>query len=90
MIFWMQVQITRAWCWLSGADAVYVKDLDNQTISVKVMRTKFDPFVDDPQKMIRIRRYGFKGCRSNGTVGGGAWLWRYVSQELHVHHKLSE
>lgn len=88
-MFWLQIQCVKFWCWLTRAEAVYIKDLDDHSVSVKVMRTKFDPFVDSPDKRVYFRRYGYRICRPNGTVGSGSWLWRYVDQSKHVQQRLS-
>ncbi len=85
----IQVLICRGWCKLTGAHAVYVKDVDDHRITVKVMRTRFDPFVDDPEKVVRFRRHGYKKCHANGTMSNGGWVWRYVNEDLHVAHRLS-
>jgi hypothetical protein len=89
MWFWIKVKITQAWCKLTGAHAVYVKDMDDNSISVKVMRVNFDPFVDQPEKQVYIKKYGYKTCHANGEVSNGGWRWRYVNEDLHVQHKLS-
>lgn len=89
MWFWIKVKITQAWCALTGAHAVYVKDMDNSSVTVKVMREKFDPFVDVREKHVYFRKYGYRACHANGKAGGGAWSWRYVNEDLHVQHKLS-
>lgn len=81
--------ITRAWCWLTGADAVWIKDTDTRHITVKVMRTRFDPFSSEQDRVIRFRRYGARRCSPDGQVGGGAWLWRYVDESKHVQHTLT-
>lgn len=86
--FLIKVKITQLWCWLTGADAVYVKDIDNNTYTVKVMRTVFDPFQDQQPKKIKFLRYGYRVCNHDGTVSH-SWKWRYVSNERHVQHKLS-
>lgn len=88
---WLGIRVLfcRAWCKLTGADAVYVKDLDDNRISVKVMRTRFDPFVDNPEKVVRFRKYGYRRCHAGGKVSNGAWQWCYVDKDLHVQHMLS-
>jgi hypothetical protein len=74
---------------MTRADAVYVKCRDNQQISVKVMRTRFDPFVDYPEKVVRFRRYGGRICHASGKVGHGDWYWRFVSKSKQTAHQLS-
>ena len=89
MWFAIQVCITKAWCALTGAHAIYLKDTDDNSIAVKVMREKFDPFEDCKIRYVRIWNYGFRECQNDGTVGGGGWVWRYVNEEMHVQHKLT-
>lgn len=89
MWFSCKVLITRAWCAITGAHAVYVKDMDRGHVMVKVMRTKFDPFVDTPEKQVRIHKFGYRKCHPDGKVSNGGWRWRYVNEDLHVRHKLS-
>lgn len=89
MWFLLQVKITQAWCKLTGAHAVYVKDLDSHSITVKVMRQKFDPFLEVQERHVYFVRYGHRMCHANGKVGSGHWRWRYVNEDLHVQHRLS-
>ncbi len=59
MKFWIKTQITKFWCWLTFADAVYIKMFENDSIrggisdvnyvvNVRVARRRFDPFVSMP------------------------------------------
>jgi hypothetical protein len=90
MWFGIQVTICKAWCKLTGGHAVYVKDLNDNSISVRVMRIKFDPFVDVHEKVVYMPKFGYRKCHANGRVGNSdAWIWRYVNEEAHVAHRLS-
>ena len=84
-----KVSITRLWCWITGGHAVYVKDMDHGVVTVKVMREKFDPFAEIQEKNVYFGKYGYRVCHSNGKVGSGHWRWRYVNEDLHVQHRLS-
>lgn len=90
MWLWCKVKITQAWCAITSAHAVYVKDVDDGRIMVKVMKTRFDPFVDQPERQVFIGKHGYRKCHDNGKVSNGGWQWRYVNQEDHVHHMLSQ
>ena len=90
MWFSCKVRITQAWCAITGPHAVYVKDVDYGRIMVKVMRTRFDPFVDEPERQVWIGKHGYRKCHADGKVSNGGWQWRYVNQDDHVQHMLSQ
>lgn len=88
-MFKLKTLLLRAWACCTGGDVVYVKNVDNGLIRVKVMRTRFDPFVDEPERQVWIGTHGYLKCHFNGQVSNGGWQWRYVDEDLHVQHKLS-
>lgn len=86
----IQIRIAKIWCALSGADAVYVKDLSDNEIMIKVMRNRLDPFDDTNDKLVKLRPYGYRKCHPDGKVGStDNWIWRYVDEDLNIKHRLS-
>jgi hypothetical protein len=76
------------WCWLTGGDAVWVKDDRDGSVEIKVARVRHDPFDDPPQLMVNWRKIGEYQLRDNGRVGNFC-RWRFVCNDRHIQHQLS-
>jgi hypothetical protein len=77
-----RTMLVRLWCDITGDDAVYVKRLTTGKIYVRVLRTKHDPFDDEPSRYVRFLRFGHVDCRESGAAydvnGVRGWTWKYV------------
>lgn len=85
----------RAWCRLTGAFPVWLKD-DTGRIHIKVARLKFDPFCDEKDLVIWIggsNNRGYRRLASDGTLVmpyGSRWRWKHARKNLHVEMVLKQ